>query len=83
MKIIINNILPPKGFKCINLFGILFCRKQLNKIDINHETIHTKQMQELLYKIKHPVEIPYSEVTLDSILKLCEKNMKWIVNYGK
>ena len=49
MKIIINNILPPKGFKCINLFGILFCRKQLNKIDINHETIHTKQMQELLY----------------------------------
>ena len=49
MKIIINNILPPKGFKCINLFGILFCRRQLNKIDVNHETIHTKQMQELLY----------------------------------
>nr|DAH44376.1 MAG TPA: hypothetical protein [Bacteriophage sp.] len=42
MKIIINNILPLKGFKCINLFGILFCRKMLNKIDINHETIHTK-----------------------------------------
>ena len=49
MKIIINNILPPKGFKCINLFGILFCRRALNKIDVNHETIHTKQMQELLY----------------------------------
>ena len=49
MKIIINNILPPKGFKCINLFGILFCRRIPNKIDINHETIHTKQMQELLY----------------------------------
>ena len=42
MKIIINNILPPKGFKCINLFGILFCRRIPNKIDINHETIHTK-----------------------------------------
>lgn len=26
----------------------------------------------LLYKIEHPVEIPYSEITLDSILKLCE-----------
>ena len=49
MKIIINNIIPFKGFKCINLFGILFCRKQLNKIDINHEAIHTKQMQEMLY----------------------------------
>lgn len=24
----------------------------------------------LLYKIEHPVEIPYSEITLDSILKL-------------
>ena len=49
MKVIINNILPLKGFKCINLFGILFCRRQLNKIDINHETIHTKQGQELLW----------------------------------
>lgn len=49
MKIIINNILPPKGFKCINLFGILFCRRILNKVDINHETIHTKQGQELLW----------------------------------
>ena len=49
MKIIINKIIPFKGFKCINLFGILFCRKQLNKIDINHEAIHTKQMQEMLY----------------------------------
>ena len=49
MKVIINNILPPKGFKCINLFGILFCRRILNKIDINHETIHTIQGQELLW----------------------------------
>lgn len=49
MKVIINNILPPKGFKCINLFGILFCRKQLNTIDINHESIHTKQGWELLW----------------------------------
>ena len=36
----------------------------------------------LLYKIEHPVEIPYSEITLDSILKLCE-NTKQAVNYGK
>lgn len=27
----------------------------------------------LLYKIEHPVEIPYSEITLDSILNLREK----------
>lgn len=48
MKIIINNILPPKGFKCINLFGILFCRSIMNNIDINHEKIHTAQMKEML-----------------------------------
>ena len=49
MKIVINNILPPKGFKCINLFGILFCRSIMNNIDINHEKIHTAQMKEMLY----------------------------------
>lgn len=51
MKIIHNSIIPPKGFKSINLFGILFVRKnaQLAFKDINHEVIHTAQMKELLY----------------------------------
>lgn len=47
--VIYNNIIPFKGFKAINLFGIIFARKQLNQIDINHENIHTAQMKELLY----------------------------------
>ena len=49
MKIIINKILPPKGFLAINLFGILFSRDKLNVYDINHEEIHTAQMKELFY----------------------------------
>lgn len=51
MKIIRNNILPPHGFKAINLFGILFVRKNYNidRITLNHEEIHTAQMKELLY----------------------------------
>lgn len=51
MKIIRNNIIPFKGFKAINLFGILFVRKRavISDIDINHEAIHTAQMKELLY----------------------------------
>lgn len=49
MKIIYNNIIPFKGYKAINLFGIVFARKPLNKIDENHEAIHTAQMKELLY----------------------------------
>lgn len=52
MKIIRNNLIPFKGFKCINLFGVLFVRKEcgeMSKTDLNHEAIHTAQMRELLY----------------------------------
>lgn len=49
--IIYNNLIPFKGFKAINLFGIIFARKEytLNAIDINHERIHTAQQKELLF----------------------------------
>lgn len=51
MKIIYNNIIPFKGYKAINLFGILFVRKGciMSEVDINHEAIHTAQMEEMLY----------------------------------
>lgn len=53
MKIIYNNILPPKGFIAINLFGILFvrnsCKNRITKQTINHEAIHTTQYKELFY----------------------------------
>lgn len=32
-----------------------------------------KTGKELLWEIEHPVEILYSETTLDSILKLCDE----------
>lgn len=51
MKIIVNNIIPIKGFAAINLFGVLFVRNGVSITDrlIRHESIHTKQMKELLY----------------------------------
>ena len=58
MKQIFNSIIPFKGFLAINLFGVLFIRKEYkdyvknNKKAIymvNHESIHTKQMIELGY----------------------------------
>lgn len=51
MKIIYNNIIPFPGYKCINLFGVLFVRKRanMNNFDFNHEKIHTAQMKELWY----------------------------------
>lgn len=51
MNVIYNKIIPFKGFKCVNLFGILFVRVgcKMSEIDYNHEAIHTAQMKELLY----------------------------------
>lgn len=51
MKIVRNNIIPFKGYKAMNLFGILFVRKNavITDVDMNHECIHTAQMKEMLY----------------------------------
>lgn len=50
MKVIYNSIIPFKGFKAINIFGILFARKGacIDEITIRHESIHTKQIIETL-----------------------------------
>lgn len=59
MKIIRNSIIPFKGFSAINLFGVIFVRKEIRQqhnislrnygIILNHELIHMAQMKELLY----------------------------------
>lgn len=53
MKIIYNNIIPFKGYKAMNLLGILFVRKEfegkLKEQDITHEKIHSEQQKELLW----------------------------------
>lgn len=51
MKIVYNRFFPFKGYHSINLFGILFVRGH-SKIGLrtyNHESIHLKQMQEMLW----------------------------------
>lgn len=58
MKIIKNQTIPFKGFAAINIFGILFVRKeyaeryegtwQYEKM-INHERIHWEQQKETLF----------------------------------
>ena len=55
MKIIYNNIIPFKGFLAMNLFGILFVRKDaaerkpVSEFVINHESIHSEQIKEMLW----------------------------------
>lgn len=62
MKVIRNSIIPCKGFTAINLFGVVFVRKEIRpqhnisllnwNIMLNHELIHTAQIKELLYGIE-------------------------------
>ena len=56
MNIVRSNVIPFKGFAAINLFGVVFVRKDYEFRSVAdyqrmlvHEGIHTKQMQELLY----------------------------------
>ena len=51
MRIIRNNIIPPKGFKAINICGVIFARKTavISEQTLRHEYIHTMQMKEMLY----------------------------------
>ena len=51
MKVIRNKIIPFPGYKAINLFGVLFVRgdAKVDEKTIRHESIHTTQMQEMLY----------------------------------
>lgn len=50
MIVIRNRILPPKGFVAINLFGIIFVRKNANISEktLRHKAIHSAQIKELL-----------------------------------
>ena len=47
---IINRIIPFRGFTAINLFGLIFVRQGMSftAVDLRHERIHTRQMLELL-----------------------------------
>ena len=57
MKVIINNILPTPGNIAINLFELVFIRRDMWEIrsekakaeTLNHEAIHSAQMRELLW----------------------------------
>lgn len=56
MKVIYNTFIPFKGYLAINLFGVLFVRKNsdgtcpdLSETVLNHESIHSKQMKGLLW----------------------------------
>lgn len=51
MRIIYNRIIPPSGYKCVNILGVLFARDgaEIDDVTLSHEKIHTAQMREMAY----------------------------------
>lgn len=74
---IYNSLIPPRPYKAINLFGVIFVRKGavMMVADCNHEHIHTAQMRELLY-----VGFYILYVAFFLVLLLAEKG-KWHAAY--
>ena len=50
MLVIRNKIIPFQGYKMTNVFGILFTKPnaKIDKETINHESIHSKQIKEIM-----------------------------------
>lgn len=71
MRVIYNRLIPFKGYKCVNLFGVLLVREgcTMTATDYNHEAIHTAQMKELLYV---PFYLLYVLEWLWHLIRLCD-----------
>lgn len=48
IKMIKNDIFPPKGYKAITILPFIFHRVVLAWFDVNHEMIHARQQVEML-----------------------------------
>lgn len=94
MKIIYSKIIPFKGYKAINLFGVIFVRKgqTLSPRDLNHEAIHTEQMKETLYigfyilylifwifrLLTPPWKTAYMDISFEQEAYLNENNLEYL-----
>ena len=49
MKVIINKLIPIKGYIAMTVWPFIFARKELNKYVLNHEKIHGEQKKRITY----------------------------------
>ena len=52
MKVIINKLIPMKGYIAMTVYPFIFARKELDKYTLNHENIHGEQQKELLTRME-------------------------------
>lgn len=70
--IIKNRFLPVRGFKAINILGVIFVRREFEATDVlvNHERIHSKQIREVMFLAIFPLLIPVLTFNLPWLLLL-------------
>ena len=65
MKVVINKLIPFKGYIAMTVWPIIFARRELSKYVVNHENIHGEQQKELLI-------IPFYIIyCIEYLIKLC------------
>lgn len=65
MKVIINKLIPMKGYIAMTTWPFIFAKKELDKYTLNHENIHGEQQKELL------ILVFIFLYCLEYIIKLC------------
>lgn len=97
MKIVqnkwINKFIPFPGFRCVNLFGVLFVHgdKELSASTLNHESIHSEQWRELWYigfllwyviewLIRLPKGNAYRNISFEREAYVNEKDVNYLQN---
>lgn len=95
MKVIVNDIIPFKGYLAMTIWPFIFARKELKPVDINHESIHGEQQKELLilpfyilyvleYIIKFLItfnnKTAYHSISFEQEAYINEENFNYISN---
>lgn len=80
MKIVYCKYLPVKGYKIMNVCGLLIVRKgaKVNETDIRHEAIHTEQMKECFYPFFYLIYV--IEWLVRMVCILCKHSYERIAN---
>ena len=93
MKVIINNIIPFKGYTAMTVYPFIFARKPLSTITLNHEYIHGEQQKEtllifflLLYVLEYIIKLiitfnfnrAYESISFEREAYMYEHDMKYL-----
>ena len=93
MKVVINNIIPFKGYIAMTVYPFIFARDKLSDMIFNHESIHGEQQKEtlillffLLYILEYIIKLiitfnhnkAYKSISFEQEAYAFEKDINYI-----